>query len=270
MSGLGTRFDWYEATWDDDDEGRVALRLAAGLGGGVSRGRPRNGYAECYSIDRAGDALVKVYGRSARAGEVHIETTSTSCDDVVPLVRRLYPFHRVSRADSSVDFKVGFEELDARAVAFAAERRVSYRLVTDSAGGATRYLGAPSSELRVRVYKKTEQLRALHPERAAEIPEGIVRVELQARPGKSEIKAAAAVLTADDVWGLGQWSRDFAEELLGIDAQRTATHFRRPSDWSRALHYLGQQYAPLIARQAAQQGSAEVRQAVLTALGLAE
>lgn len=269
MTALGTRFDWYEVTLDGADDGREAGTLGVALGAtDTSIGKGRNGYALCCSLDRDGATLAQVYGHSARAGEVHIVTTSEACDAAVPSIRELFPDHRVSRADSSVDFDADFAELDARAVAFAVARGISYRLVTDSAGGATRYLGAPSSELRVRVYKKSEQLRALHPEAAHTIPDGIVRVELQARPGKRTVKERAARMTADELWGLGKWSRDFAAELLGFDAPRVATHFRRPSNWSRAVHYLGLQYGPAVAARVLEVGEDRARHELLTALGL--
>jgi hypothetical protein len=184
------------------------------------------------------------------------------------VLRRMWPAHWISRADSSVDFSADFAELDAVAVAFAEDRGLSFRLVSDSAGGATRYLGAPSSELRVRVYKKSEQLRALHPEAVDSIPDGIVRVELQARPGKRAVKERAATMTADGLWGLGAWSQIFAAQILGFEAERVPTHFRRPSDWTRALHYLGKQYAPMVARRVEEVGSEQARRELLLALGV--
>jgi hypothetical protein len=269
MTALGTRFDWYEVTLDGADDGREVGALGVAIGAtDTSTSKGRNGYAVCCSLDRDGATLAQIYGRSARAGEVHIVTTSEACDVAVPSIRALFPEHRVSRADSSVDFAADFAELDARAVAFATERGISYRLVTDSAGGATRYLGAPSSELRVRVYKKTEQLRALHPEAARTIPDGIVRVELQVRPGKRAVKEHAARMNSDELWGLGKWSRDFAAELLGFDAPRVATHFRRPSNWSRTMHYLGQQYRPAVAARVLEVGPERARDELLHALGL--
>lgn len=253
---LSSRFDWYEATlegWDD-----AASSLAVALGGELRRERGRNGYAECVSLVRGEDQLVRVYGRSARIGEQHVVVTGQSCDEVVPVFRRLWPEHRVSRADSSVDLLADFGVMDARAVEFAEDRGLTYRLITDSDGGATRYLGAASSEVRVRVYKKTEQLRSLHPERASEVADGVVRVELQARPGKRDAKVAAAHLDADGLWGLSRWARLFALDMLKVDAERVATHFRTPSSWSRALSHLGRQYGPLIRERALEVGFDQV------------
>lgn len=265
---LGCRFDWYESTHDHADEGLIASQLAAVTGGRVEQGKGRNGYAVSYAVVRDDDELVRVYGRAARFGEVHIVTSSESCDEIVPIIRRLWPNHRVSRADVSVDFAADFDLLDQRAVAFASASGVSFRLVTDSAGGATRYLGAPSSESRVRVYRKTEQLRALHPDRAAMIPDGIVRVEGQFRPGKRDVKEQASTMQPDDFWGFGQWTQRFAFDLLGVEAERVPTHFRRPSDWARALHFLGQQYGPMVQRRATDVGVEQAVAELLTALGV--
>ena len=265
---LGCRFDWYESTHDGLDEGLIASQLAAATGARVVQGKGRNGYAVSFAVVRGDDELVRVYGRSARFGEVHLVTTSESCDEVVPLIRRLWPEHRVSRADVSVDFATDFDQLDAEAVALVEQRNVSHRLMTNSHGGATRYLGAQSSEISVRVYKKSEQLRALHPDRVSTIPDGIVRVELVARPGKRVVKDHAAHLEPDEFWGLGQWTLHFASELLGVDAERVPTHFRRPSEHARALHFLGQQYGPMMQRRALDVGVEQAVSELLDALGL--
>lgn len=252
MTDLGTRFDWYQATWDGWED--AASHLAVVLGGQLRTGKGALGYSECHSVVRGEDELVRVYSRSFRVGEVHAVITGESCDEVVPVFRRLFPDHRVSRADSAIDLLADFDQVDDQAVAFAKARGLSYRLITDSEGGATRYLGAPSSEVRVRVYKKTEQLRALHPERASEVPDGVVRVELQARPGKRAVKDATALLDADGLWGMSQWGQVYAAEVLGLDAERIYTHFRRPSDRERSLFFLGLQYGPLARQLAADLG----------------
>lgn len=265
---IPARFDWYEWTADGLDDDRVAPAIALALGGSVKRAKGRNGYATSYLVERDGARLARVFGHSSRAGEVHVETESEACDEVVPLVRRLWPDHRISRLDSAVDLLIDFDAIDERALALAGERGLSHRLVTDSAGGATRYLGAPSSELRVRVYRKSEQLRARYPERAAEVPDGIVRVELQARPGKRHAKEAASRLTAEEVWGLGRWTQEFARELLTIDAPRVSTHFWRPDDWARSRHWLESQVAPVVARRIDEVGRERATAEVLEALGL--
>ena len=93
-----------------------------------------------------------------------------------------------------------------------------------------------------------------------------MRFEAQFRPGKREIKEAVANMQPDEVWGLSRWGQEFALEMLAIDAPRVSTHFRRPSDYSRALFYLGRQYGPLIQRRADQIGRQEAVNEVLEAL----
>lgn len=246
---LHTRFDWYEMTVDGRDDTQTAIAIADEVGGKLTRGKGRNGYASCIVVERDDDVLAQVYGRSVRDGEVHVVTSSDACDEVVPIIRRRWLDHRVSRVDSAADFAADFADIDDRALRFAADRGLSHRLVTDSAGGATRYLGAPSSAFRVRVYKKSEQLRALHPDRAHLVPDGIVRVELQARPEKREGKEKAAQYSADDVWAMSKWAGEFARTILGTDPRGKTLQFHRPSSWARSLHYLGAQYAPSVARR---------------------
>lgn len=264
--GLGSRFDWYEGTfysWDD-----WARHMAVVLGGSVSTHPGRNGYGECQAITRGDDEVCRVYGRSARIGEQHIVITGASCDEVVPVFRSLVPEHRVSRVDSAIDLLADFNRMDKRAVQFAESRRLKHRLMTDSDGGATRYLGAPTSEVRVRIYKKSEQLRQMYPERAAEVTDGVVRVEMQARPGKAATKAATALLEPDGLWGLSEWGTLFAEDMLGVQAERLPTHFRRPSSWVRSSHYLAIQYGPLIAAHIDEVGQEQAVKDVLELLGL--
>lgn len=269
MTGvLSSRWDWYECTFDAIDDGRVALKLAAALGATMSIGKGRNGYASCEVLERDGGIVAQVYGRSARAGEVHVTVTSDACLTVVPILRELFPDHRVSRADTAVDFRSDFDTLDAQALAFAADRNLSHRLFTNSEGGATRYIGSARSETQLRVYKKSEQLRALHPESAHEVPAGIVRCELVVKPGKRDLKLRLGHMSADDAWGMSKWSGEFSGLVMGFTPERVPTHFRRPTDWQRALHFLGTQYAPSVAKRAEVVGAEQAAKELLGALGL--
>jgi DNA relaxase NicK len=265
---FSAKWDWYEATFDELDDDRVGPALALALGGTLVRGKGRNGYATCWHVERDEQVLAQVYGRSARLGEVHVTITGESCEEVVPVLRSLYPDHRVSRADTAVDFAADFDQLDVQMLAFAREGKLSHRLMTNSDGGATRYIGATSSEVMGRLYKKSEQLRALHPERAAEIPDGIVRFELRIRPGKRQVKEQMATMSPEDAWGMSEWSTRLASVVLGIEAERVSTHFRRPSDWARALHFFKLQYGPMVQRRAAQVGAAQAELELLEAMGL--
>jgi len=270
MLPAGDRFDWYEPTFDDADDGRIPAFLAIALRARLGRGKGRNGYAECVTVERDGEVLAHVYGRSARPGEVHAVVTSSACDEVVPLIREHKRFrnHRVSRADVARDFVGDFAEWDARSVAFAEERGIKHLFFSDSDGGATRYLGAASSEVRHRLYKKSEQVWKMFPEKAAEFPPGVLRSELEVRPGKRDVKELAARLEPSEFYGLSDWASDYGRRFLDLDVERLPTHFRRPSDHSRMLFWLGRQYGPAIQERAADVGALAAVDELLVALGL--
>jgi len=249
------RFDWYEMTFDGEDDGRELMLLSAALGVRPIAARGRNGYAAAQAFDRAGVRLCVVYGSSARAGELHIEVQGGACDELVPVLRRLWPEHRVSRLDVAVDMFASFDTLDAACLAAVESSGVRHSLIVNSEGGATRYLGSPKSEVRVRVYKKSEQLIALRPHLAHEVVAGIVRAEVQVRPSKREVKARAATLSPAACWGFAQWSKTIAAAVLGFDAERTVTSVNASSDWRRIRHYMQRQYGPAVAKRALEVGT---------------
>lgn len=264
-----TRFDGYEMTHDLPDDGRCAQQLALSVGATVRAAKAKQGYAIGHELVRAGDELARVWEHApGRPGEVHVIVMGGACDEVVPVLRTLWPGHRVSRVDSAEDFQGGFAELRSAALSFAQRRGLKHTEILGHGDGDTVYVGARSSEVRVRVYDKSAELRQKHPERASMVPDGIARVELQARPGKRQIKEAAAYLSADGVWGLGEWTREFAAELLKLDVERVPTHFRRPPSYARALHFLGAQYGPTVRARVDEVGRDEALRELAEALGL--
>lgn len=267
MVKIMPRFDWYSATLSDSHGAEVANKLARVTNAGISLGKGRFGYRRKYALEHDGETLVNVYSDSATPGEVHIEIMSVGCDKYVQEVRQLWPLHRVSRADSAEDFLGDFEELKKRCIAFAEERSIKHRLVQDSDGGATLYLGATSSEYMVRLYKKSEQLRAKFPQRS-DIPDGVLRLELQARPSKSQKKERLATMEAGDLFGLSKWTSSLANEVLGQSVEYVKLDVAPASDWSNLLFHLSKQYSPSILRRLETHSPDEVYGEVLQALGL--
>lgn len=268
MNGSGARFDWYSATFDDLDDRQVAENLAIALSGLVTFRKGLHGYARGWDVERGKEKLATIFGGSSRLDEVHIIVSSEACDEVVPLLRKLWPLHRVSRADSAIDFQTDYNALKRFAKGFAEARGLAWNDRVNSDGGATFTIGSRSSERFLRIYKKTEQLLALHPERAGEIPAGIIRAELELKPSKRLAKERLAEMTAEDLWGLGKWTTDFAKELLDLDPERTHLRFKKHSDWDRSLHYLGAQYAPMISRRLETHSPDEVLAQVREVLGI--
>lgn len=255
LDSLETRFDYYQCTIREARN--VAEHLGVIFGAEKRPAAGRWGYARGSELVSDETVSATVYTGSARADETHVVISGASCDRVVPVIRNLWPRHAVSRADSALDCFADFDRLDADVLRFARDHGIKYRLVTDSDGGATRYLGAPSSTAMLRVYKKSEQLRSkLTAPAAARVPDGVVRFELQVRPGKAAQKAATATMTADDLWGFTKWGKQFAESFLALDVERAEIAPVTPSTWSKALYWLQQQYGAQIRARAADVGTA--------------
>lgn len=264
----GVRFDWYAATLEEFRGGDfVATVLAAAAGGSLSRVRGRYGYALALAVERDGHELALVLYGAAAGADVHVEIPGAGCDALVAVLRERWPVHGVSRVDVAMDFEGDFEELDA-AVLGAVGHRVSHQLITGSDGGATRYLGAPSSDCRVRVYRKTEQLRALYGP-SVDVPEGILRVEAQIRPGV-RAKGRFASLTPAEAMSYRALSRDVAAVALpgAVTRWQGETVHKRPTSWERVLEAVSRQYGPSVARRAEVVGAEAAGQELLAALAL--
>jgi hypothetical protein len=262
MGSLQARFDWYEATFEDLDPEGVAVAIAKRLGGSVAVQKGRNGYALCAVVQADDRVIARVLYRSKRVAEVHVEVTGEACDDVVPIIRKLWSVHKVSRCDVALDFAADFDQLDVLVLAFAEGRGLKHRLFTNSDGGATRYVGARGSETSMRVYKKSEELRAMYPQQAHEVPDGIVRVELIVKV-HSKMKGRLCSMEPGAMFGLSKWGRAFALEFLKVDAERVPTHFREITDWTRLVGQLVYQYGPAIQRRVSEVGREQVREELL-------
>lgn len=264
----GLRFDWYAATFEESRGGDfVATALAVAVGGQLSRVRGRYGYALGLAVEVGGVELALVLFGAAQGAEVHVEIPGAGCDSLVDVLRRRWPLHGVSRVDVAVDFQGDFEALDAVVLA-AVGHRVSHQLITNSEGGATRYLGAPSSDCRVRVYKKTEQLRATYGY-ALGVPDGIIRIEAQIRPGSRD-KARFATLTPAQAMAYRALSRHVAAVVVPDAVTRWdgETVHKRPSSWQQTLEGLARQYGPSLARRAEVVGAEAAGRELLEAMGL--
>lgn len=265
------RFDWYAATLAETPGGDfVASVLAARCGGNARRVRGRFGYVRGYAIEVGGTEFALVLFGGATGAEVHVEIPGAGCDVLVPVVRQRWPEHRVSRVDVSLDLVVPFAELDARVLELVGSS-VKHELITNSEGGATRYLGSRKSDYRLRVYRKTEQLRQVYGEAAGNVPDGIVRVEAVIRPGTPD-KAAFAALRPRQAAAYRRLGRVVFGDVLGAELpmwEGDAVH-RKPSDWERILTVLQMQYGRAIRERAAEVGDAVALQELGDRFGLVE
>lgn len=253
------RFDWYQATVPENPIVLVEALLAQlAPDGSVDEGPGRHNYRQSFTVrDREGDRVALVLAGGPN-GHPNVTASGTACDAFVPAVRAAWPEHRVTRADVAEDFagEGSYEALEGCCRAVGAAAGVKGRAIVpdDPADGRTYYMGAPSSDVRVRLYDKTaEARRHLAPEAHATIPDHWARLEVQVRPRK-QWKDAAAHLEARAFWGFARWTTDLAAKALQLDVERIEMQAGRESDHDRAVRFLIQQYGPTLLRMHQEHG----------------
>lgn len=242
------RFDWYQPTIPENptvlvDE--LLRRLAPG--GTVVEGRGRHNYRQSFTVQNRERERVALVLAGGRNGDPNVTASGPACDAFVPLVRELWPEHRVTRADVAEDFarQGAYEGLEAvcRGVAVAAGVKGRAIVPDDPTEGRTYYMGAATSDVRVRLYDKTAESRRHLPEaRHAEIPEHWARLEVQVRPRKVW-KSLASWMPEQHFWGCAEWTKQLAAAALQLDAERIRMNPARETDHDRAWRTVLTQYA---------------------------
>lgn len=144
-------------------------------------------------------------------------TSGDEAQSGTEFVRRLYPAHRVARADVAADFieEGGFERitsmLDPIAESAGVRTTTMEEVRSGKSLGRTRYYGSKTSDVRVVVYEKGLERRARG---FLSAPEDWYRVELRVRPRKAR-KGLSASLSPSELWGLSRWTGRAAETVLG-------------------------------------------------------
>jgi hypothetical protein len=257
------RFDWYQATVGVEPAVLIGtLAQYYGAGHEVEEGRGLHGYRQRFSVcDRQGAVKASVLCGGNRDAWPNAWASGYDTDAFVDVIRGEFAGkHVVTRCDASEDFAAPDAYTKLRAAVRAAARGAGVKCREilpdeDPEAGRTYYAGAPSSAVRARVYDKGRQLRAmLPPEKAAEIPEDLTRIEVQVRP-KGESRQIAARIEAAEVWGFAGWTKVAAVNALALDVPRVSIRPWRESDDERAYRFLLRQYGPLLARLMPDYGS---------------
>lgn len=172
-------------------------------------------------------------------------------------IRRVYPSHRVARADVAQDFcsPGGFDQVVRILDPIARAAGVSVTFIGDPAPGQTSgrsiYYGSPKSDVRIVVYEKGWQLLG---NGVTGISPDWFRVELRARPRKDR-KSLTAGLEAAELWGLSQWTKKAAEAVLGVaPVYRPDPSCFRVSSADQAVAAMLRQYGRAIRAFADQHG----------------
>lgn len=242
---LHPSWDYYEATLTGVFDPAPVLQNL-GLADTATQGSAHRNYPASYVCELPSGGSIQIwYGAQL---EVHVVLTSAACDDLVPVLRRLWP-HRVSRADVALDYDYphAFDRIHRALHALAREfkpRPVQTSVAgdwLDGEAGRTLYLGARSSRLLVRVYEKGHEQAAAHPDQG---PFSLdwTRVEWQVRPD-SRHKGIASSLPPAELASSTRFGGEVLAHLAG--ASQPALPLQRvPS--TDPLYWLVQQYGRVL------------------------
>ncbi|PKQ17232.1 MAG: hypothetical protein CVT68_08460, partial [Actinobacteria bacterium HGW-Actinobacteria-8] len=273
---IEAHFDWYGATIEDRPE-RVVDRLSVAFCASMRPARPRHGYSEAFELVDASGTVTTVFIGGSN-GAPHAVCSGQASDKFVAAVRRNWPSaHSVARMDSRIDF--GGAESDSHTwdllyptvAAFAQERGLATSIHGDFLGsgdaGRTLYVGSPKSEVRLRLYEKSKEVRAHSHTGSGAVASDWVRIEVQVKP-KGTARRSAATASALEVWGYSRWTQDLLAQLTTLDVPRTQITPGRQSDDERKFENLLRQYGPVMRRMTAVKGwdavAARIERAVLT------
>ena len=256
------RFDWYQATIPENPVVLVeTLKHALAPDGDIVEGRGRHNYHQSFRVRNArGERVAEVLAGGSN-GDPNATASGIFTQGFVDVVRGSWPEHRVTRFDAAEDMaqQGALEALEATCRELAKDLGIKGRAVVpdDPSEGRTYYLGAPSSDTRVRLYDKSAEARAkLPPERHGEIPDHWARLEVQVRPRK-EWKMFAARATPEQAWGFAGWTHELAKRALSLHIERITMQSGRETDDERAFRFMVLQYGPLLQRICRDLGSWE-------------
>lgn len=247
------RFDWYQATIKENPIVLVeSLKSALAPEGRIEEGRGRHNYHQSFAIRRADGERVALVLAGGPNGDPNATASGSATDGFVRLVRDAWPDHRVTRFDSAEDLcqEGAWEAAETVCRAVAKDLGVKGRAIVpdDPTEGRTYYLGAPTSDVRVRLYDKTaEARRHIAPDQHGTIPDHWARLEVQVRPRK-DFKAMASKISPADVWGFSGWTSELAHRLLHLQVSRITMQAGREKDDDRALRFMMDQYGSVLSR----------------------
>jgi hypothetical protein len=253
------RFDWYQATVSESPivlVETVAKELGAAS---IEAGKGRHNYHQSFTLRSAsGDRLAAVLAGGPN-GDPNITASGEITPRFVEVIRGHWPRHNVTRFDSCEDFaeEGAFNELERACRAVAAAAGVKGRsIVPDDAGdGRTYYMGAPTSDVRARLYDKAAELRrSVAPDKHDTIPAHLSRLEVQARP-RREFKTFACVFPPEMVWGLAGWTHQLYEGVFKLSLERVNMYVSKETDYERSYRFMLMQYAKVLQRQFGDLGS---------------
>jgi hypothetical protein len=242
---VSAAFDWYQATVPTGIDGLLTAFVAA-FGGEWQEGRPKNGYA--FGRQHPGTGAEVWWG--GQNPHPHIKASGAVSQAVADWLRATFPRHRVARADVALDFAFAgaFDALRAAMEPVARQAGVACTFLGDlrentpdpsvPRKGRTCYLGAKSSDVRVRLYEKGwEQAARGNPN----APKDWVRVEVVVRPQKSR-KTQAATLDPFALIGFSKWASRAVGAVLECSPAPIPNPDKRVKPVEHSLDAMARQY----------------------------
>lgn len=259
------RFDWYQGTvLAEPKELLAAVRGLAPDGQLEDLKRAPYGY-------EFGQRLVDQDGQVAQIwwGGMHTHPHAVFSGETSPagadLLRSAFPGrHTLSRGDVCIDYAEAgaYDRLQGLAVGVAQERRVKVGTAGDhllTKEGRTVYLGGRGSHTRLRIYDKAAELREQYASnlvKLLEVPDYLVRLEVQVRPQTPAAKALAASVDPVSLMGSAAWMRELMRQVAGLELEPfVAGRVWRQSDDDRAYAAVLAQYGGMFKRLAESLGS---------------
>jgi hypothetical protein len=266
-------FDWYQATIPRpvDDVIELLHDLAPGLS--LSHGRGAHGFEHAAILGSITDGQAARIWHGGSHEYPHAVLSGEWAQPGAELIRAAWPEHSVSRLDVREDFtdEGAFDAIQPQLLAAAKAHRVQVGTAGDHLlrmKGRTCYLGAPSSNVRMRLYDKREEVLSKLPgfgerrhqafARLQPFPDHWARLEAQIRPKTKLAKQVFASIEPVDALGCTEWMREIWKGVAGLELKPVQVgRGWRQSDDERAYRYLLAQYGGVLRRMHADQGSWE-------------
>lgn len=206
----------------------------------------------------------------------HMYSSSDNSIIVSEMLRNYYyDRHTVSRIDVCEDYIADYNKVYKQLARLAKKLGIKVStagdwLTPNSPDGRTLYLGAPSSEARVRLYEKGKQQKILNQsyrydyaskllgiEQEKDPLDNWVRLELQYKPKDKVTRQELASTEPLKVWGATSWTQLLADKILKQKLDRLEQAPRLPPDDERTLNAMITQYRRYLTNKANELGGFE-------------
>lgn len=213
------QFDAYGATIRGDYSAlKVAGMLSEQLLGVVCKGKAVRRFGETISID-VNNRMAAWVGQDTTTGNIYVEGKGETSPQLVQAIREQFPDHTAPRIDVCEDYSHpgAFEQLQGVVRDHKGPRvKGGYVALPDNVeDGRTWAAGVRGGVGFIRVYEAGKHPDRLHLER----PDW-VRTELECRPHYAKDKAAAALMTPAEIWGMAGWTHAVGQALTQCELPR--------------------------------------------------